>query len=84
MGHPLLDEITKFKQELTQSDKIVYMPGSRKTEITNLMPIFRELSSKIKDKKHILIIPSKFDEEYIKKLMETYQILQFQMMPIKS
>ncbi|XPV68820.1 MAG: lipid-A-disaccharide synthase [Halarcobacter sp.] len=67
VGHPLLDEITKFKQELTQSDKIVYMPGSRKTEITNLMPIFRELSSKIKDKKHILIIPSKFDEEYIKK-----------------
>jgi lipid-A-disaccharide synthase len=67
VGHPLLDEIKDFKQELTNSGKIVYMPGSRKTEITNLMPIFRQLSSKIKNKEHVLIIPSKFDKEYIKK-----------------
>lgn len=67
VGHPLLDEIQEFKETLTKNDKIIYMPGSRKTEIANLMPIFRELSSKIKNKNHILIIPAKFDEEYIQK-----------------
>lgn len=68
VGHPLLDEITEYKTNLEKSDKIVYMPGSRKTEISNHMPVFRELAKKIKDKKHILIIPSKFDKEYIQKV----------------
>lgn len=67
VGHPLLDEITEYKTTLEKTDKIIYMPGSRKTEIINHMPIFRELRKKIKDKNHILIIPAKFDEEYIKK-----------------
>ena len=66
VGHPLLDEIGEFKEELSQSNKIVYMPGSRKTEIINHMDVYRQLASKIKDKEHILIIPKKFDEEFIK------------------
>lgn len=68
VGHPLLDEINDFKTKLTNSGKIIYMPGSRKTEIVNLMPIYKQLSKKIKDKEHILIIPSKFDDAYIKKI----------------
>ena len=68
VGHPLLDEIKNFKENLTTSNKIVFMPGSRKTEITNLMPIFRELTKKIPEKEYILVIPSKFDDEYIKKI----------------
>lgn len=68
VGHPLLDEIHNFKEELTQSGKIAFMPGSRKTEIKNHMPIFKELAKKIPNKEHILIIPEKFDKEYIKKV----------------
>jgi lipid-A-disaccharide synthase len=68
VGHPLLDEIKDFKQELSTSNKIAFMPGSRKTEITNLMPIFKELIKKIPNKEYILIIPSKFDDNYIKKI----------------
>ena len=68
VGHPLLDEIKEFKQELSNTNKIAFMPGSRKTEITNLMPIFRELIKKIPKKEYVLIIPAKFDDEYIKKL----------------
>lgn len=67
VGHPLLDEIKEFKSELSNSEKIVFMPGSRKTEIKNLMPIFKELIKKIPNKEYILVIPSKFDDEYIKK-----------------
>ena len=65
VGHPLLDEISHFKTEIQESSKIVFMPGSRKTEIKNHMPIFKELASKIPNKEHILIIPSKFTKEYI-------------------
>ena len=68
VGHPLLDEITEFKKEFKETNKIAFMPGSRKTEITNLMPIFRELIKKIPNKECILIIPAKFDDEYIKKV----------------
>ena len=68
VGHPLLDEIKVFKQKLSNSNKIAFMPGSRKTEITNLMPIFRELINKIPNKEYVLIIPAKFDDAYIKKI----------------
>lgn len=68
VGHPLLDEITDFKQELSATNKIAFMPGSRKTEITNLMPIFKELVQKIPNKEYILIIPAKFDDAYINKI----------------
>ncbi|MDD2894945.1 MAG: lipid-A-disaccharide synthase [Aliarcobacter sp.] len=68
VGHPLLDEIKDFKEELSNTNKITFMPGSRKTEITNLMPIFKELIKKIPNKEYILIIPAKFDDEYIKKI----------------
>ena len=46
------------------------MPGSRKTEIKNLMPVFKDLIKKILNKDYILVIPSKFSDEYIKKFME--------------
>lgn len=68
VGHPLLDEIKHFKKELSNSNKIAFMPGSRKTEITNLMPIFRELLKKIPNKEYILIIPGKFNDDYIKRI----------------
>ena len=68
VGHPLLDEIHDFKEEYSNTNKIAFMPGSRKTEITNLMPIFRELIKKIPNKEYILIIPAKFDDEYIKRI----------------
>lgn len=68
VGHPLLDEIKEFKTEFQETNKIAFMPGSRKTEILNLMPIFKELIKEIPNKEYILIIPSKFNDEYIKNL----------------
>lgn len=65
VGHPLLDEIKEFKNEvdinsllLKQNDEkiIAFLPGSRKSEIKRLMPIFRKLSTKFKGEK-ILCVP---------------------------
>lgn len=65
VGHPLLDEIKEFKDKNTQNailakkeeQKIIaFLPGSRKSEITRLMPVFRELSQNFKGQK-ILCVP---------------------------
>ena len=85
VGHPLLDQITEFKTSLNpEVNKIVFMPGSRKGEITKLMPIFSEVREKL-GVKGILIIPTNFSQEQIDNLYgdisefevvhETYQTL---------
>ena len=66
VGHPLLDEIKCFKENLSSSNKIAFMPGSRGSEIKKLMPIYKELLPNI-DEEPILIIPSHFDDQYIEK-----------------
>ena len=63
VGHPLLDNIKKFKQELNpQMKNIVFMPGSRKSEISKLMPIFHELRERLNIQATI-IIPEYFTQE---------------------
>jgi len=68
VGHPLLDEIEYFKDKVSNSGKIAFMPGSRKTEILNLMPIYKELMKNIPNKEYILIIPKHFTKEFIYKI----------------
>ena len=67
VGHPLLDEITNLKKTLTNRNKIAFMPGSRRGEVSKLLPIYKEISKKI-DKEAILIIPAHFTDEYINEL----------------
>jgi len=67
VGHPLLDEIKHLKNEMSQSDKIAFMPGSRKGEITKLLPIYKEVAKKI-NKEAILIIPPHFTDEHIEEI----------------
>ena len=63
VGHPLLDEITTNYK--AQKGTITYMPGSRRAEVTKLMPIFRELKKQLKDKKAILVIPKTLSQDKI-------------------
>lgn len=57
VGHPLLDEITLRKQSYDKQGKIAFMPGSRRAEISRLMPIFRALAPKFENSERALIIP---------------------------
>ena len=57
VGHPLLDEITLRKQSYDKQGKIAFMPGSRRAEISRLMPIFRALAPKFENNERTLIIP---------------------------
>ena len=67
VGHPLLDEI-QIKSKNINSNTIAFMPGSRKSEISKLLPIFKEVRVKLSDKKALLIIPSSFSQEKISQL----------------
>ncbi len=67
VGHPLLDEIGLFKENFIQNDTIAFLPGSRKTEIKNLMPIYKNVAQQLK-KRSILVIPSHFTQEYIEEV----------------
>ncbi len=57
VGHPLLDEIKFQKSSYEKQGKIAFMPGSRKAEISRLMPIFRALAPKFENSERVLIIP---------------------------
>lgn len=67
VGHPLLDEIKYLKENVTNNGKVAFMPGSRKGEISKLLPIYKEIAKKI-NKEAILIIPPHFTKDYINEL----------------
>ncbi|MSN95652.1 lipid-A-disaccharide synthase [Campylobacter sp. FMV-PI01] len=57
VGHPLLDEINYQKTSYKKNKIISFLPGSRKSEISRLMPIFRELTAKFDGFKKLLVVP---------------------------
>ena len=69
IGHPLLDEIGNADfSRVKNTNTIAFMPGSRKSEITKLLPIFKEVRKKLSDKEAVLIIPKSFSDEKIEML----------------
>ena len=60
--------ITEFKTELNDTiENIVFMPGSRRSEITKLMPIYRKIRGYL-HVNAIVIVPKIFSDEEIKTL----------------
>ncbi|MBD5164287.1 lipid-A-disaccharide synthase [Helicobacter sp.] len=64
VGHPLLDAIPYSLDTPQESQKIAFMPGSRKSEIRALFPIFSQLAKTLKSqgKSAILIAPKVFEK----------------------
>jgi lipid-A-disaccharide synthase len=73
VGHPLLDEIVLRKEgsetpAKETAETIAYLPGSRKGEITRLMPLYRELRERLPGHRALLVIPPSFSQERIDEL----------------
>ncbi len=66
VGNPLLDEIKNFRDDKLYGN-VAFLPGSRKSEIKSLMPVFKEIAKNIKENK-ILVVP----EIYKEKIDEIY------------
>lgn len=64
VGHPLLDEIATCKESYEKTGIISFLPGSRKSEIKKLFPIYKEVAKRV-DKKNILVIPKHFKDKDI-------------------
>ena len=67
VGNPLLDEIFTCKEKLENSGVVAYLPGSRKSEIKRLFPIYKEVSQKV-GKKSLLVIPKHFSDQEIEEI----------------
>lgn len=58
VGHPLLDEIKRFKNSAADSiSTVAFMPGSRRSEIRRLMPVFKALRARL-DVRALLVVPA--------------------------
>ncbi|MCF6206035.1 MAG: lipid-A-disaccharide synthase, partial [Sulfurovum sp.] len=68
VGHPLLDEITTVCKPEQNKDCIAFLPGSRKSEIERLMPIFLEVRKQLPQIRPLLVIPPHFTRNQIAKL----------------
>lgn len=76
VGHPLLDELKEFKDEsdfetiLSKEEgkkTLSFLPGSRRSEIKRLMPVFKELALNFKGEKILCVPPfnlARLDELY--------------------
>jgi lipid-A-disaccharide synthase len=64
VGHPLMEEIERFKESVTNDEIYAFLPGSREGEIKRLFPVFKAAAKKLEGKK-ILVIPSHFDDQKI-------------------
>lgn len=56
VGHPLLDEIGIQKTVHTRNSVVAFLPGSRRSEISRLMPLYKEVAKSIEAKK-LLVVP---------------------------
>ena len=65
VGNPLLDEITVRHDPDKEQETIAFLPGSRKGEITRLMPIFRDVARKLPGRRKLLSIPDFISDEKI-------------------
>ena len=67
VGNPLLDEILTCKEKLQNSGIVSYLPGSRKSEIRRLFPVYKEVAKRI-DKKSLLVVPKHFGDKEIEEI----------------
>ncbi len=63
VGHPLLDEIKYYKKDI-KGETLVFMPGSRKSEIAKMFPLFVKAAQILEQnegfKRRVLVVPSFF------------------------
>ncbi len=68
VGHPLLDEIDATCRPEQNKGCVAFLPGSRKSEIERLMPVFLEVRKQMPDIRPLLVIPPHFSRQQIAKL----------------
>lgn len=85
LGHPLLDAMSDYSSVTTNPKRVAILPGSRKMEIKNMLPVMIETASRFPDLEFVIAGAPSVDESYYRRFMggaavpiefgKTYQIL---------
>jgi lipid-A-disaccharide synthase len=82
VGHPLLDEIKKFKPSeeflkthgLENQKYIALLPGSRKQEIEKILPLIANIEKQFPDYQFVIAASKNFSEEYYRSFFKSEKI----------
>jgi len=65
VGNPLLDEIDIERDAMSNKETVAFLPGSRESEITQLMSVFKETAKELGNRRKLLVIPEFIDKNII-------------------
>lgn len=65
VGNPLLDEIEVVRSPDGTQETVAFLPGSRKSEVTRLMPVFKDVAARLEGVRKLLVIPPFVQERNI-------------------
>lgn len=72
VGHPIAEKLKQRNENKTDKNIITFIPGSRISEVKKLLPVFRKLSKKLKDK-NIMIPTVETTKNYIEKYISNWE-----------
>lgn len=86
VGHPLLDAMKELDDVVVNPRRVAILPGSRKMEISNMLPIMLETAARFPNLEFVIAGSSAVDESFYRQFMagfehipitfgRTYQIL---------
>jgi len=85
VGHPLLDAIEDYSHVQINPKRVAILPGSRKMEIKNMLPVMLETAARFPELEFVIAGAPSVDESYYRQFMgnhkvpiefgKTYQIL---------
>jgi len=79
VGNPLIDEIDTKRDVIKDVETIAFLPGSRKSEITRLMPVFQETAKELGNRRKLLVVPEFIDKNRIEEWygdISSFEIVQ--------
>lgn len=82
VGHPLLDSVTSFREKDTSRDDIItgnkpliaLLPGSRKQEISKVLPIMLSVVSEFPEYRFMVAGTTSLPEEFYDNLIADYEV----------
>lgn len=71
-GHPLIDEIEKYKRTENKrfTDSIAVLPGSRRSEIERMLPIFADVAREMPSNNFVVAAMSNIGIDYYNKILQ--------------
>lgn len=72
VGHPLLDIIHPQTERVSSSKMIAFLPGSRKEEITRILPVMLKCAEKLSGFEFVIPIATGIDKNWVENFVTSY------------